>query len=319
MIYVITFLLLLFIGIPIAFVIGITPFIKMLISGDIPHTIFPQQMFSGATIYMLFAIPFFIFAGNLMNTGGLTRRIVRFAQIFVGTVRGGLAMVNVIASMFFGGITGSANADTAALGSILIPAMKREGYDPEFSAAITVTSSTMGPIIPPSISMVLYAIMAQESVGTLFISGAIPGILIGVSLLIITYFIAQRRKYPKYERRLTFGEAVTALKDGILALLMPIIILGGILGGVFTPTEAAGVAVVYALIIGMFVYRELTLKKLLNVAFESAKLSAMLLLIVVMAKVLSWVFAAEQIPTSMANFMLALTNNKYLVLQRYIL
>ena len=184
MIYLITFVFMLCIGVPIAFVIGITPFIKMLYSGGIPSMVFPQRMFYGATNYMLVAIPFFVLAGNLMNSSGLTKRIIRFAQIFVGRISGGLGMVTVIASMFFGGITGSANAECAAIGSIMIPSMKKEGYDLDFSAALVVTASTMGPIIPPSISFVLYGVIAGESIGKLFLAGAIPGVMIGLSLLI---------------------------------------------------------------------------------------------------------------------------------------
>jgi len=301
------------IGVPIAFVIGLTPFVKMLYSGGIPGIIFPQRMYYGATIYMLVAIPFFILAGNLMNAGGLTKRLVRFAQIFVGRISGGLGMVTVIASMFFGGITGAANAETAAIGSIMIPSMKKEGYDPDFSAALVVTSSTMGPIIPPSISFIIYGVIAGESIGKLFLAGAVPGVMIGLSLLVITYIISKKCNYPRMPG-LQFKEAITAIKDGILALMMPIIILGGILSGIFTPTESGVVASIYALVVGFFIYKELTLKKLLDVAFQSAKLSAMLLLIVSMASVFAWVLAAQQIPARLADSILMLTNNKYLIL-----
>lgn len=313
MIYLITFVFMLCIGVPIAFVIGITPFIKMLYSGGIPSMVFPQRMFYGATNYMLVAIPFFVLAGNLMNSSGLTKRIIRFAQIFVGRIAGGLGMVTVIASMFFGGITGSANAECAAIGSIMIPSMKKEGYDLDFSAALVVTASTMGPIIPPSISFVLYGVIAGESIGKLFLAGAIPGVMIGLSLLVITYIISKKRNYPRMPG-LQFKEAIVVIKDGILALIMPLIILGGIFSGIFTPTESGVIASIYALIIGFFVYKELTLKALFDAVFEAAKLSAMLLLIVSMSSVFSWALAAEQIPTKVAESILILSNNKYLVL-----
>ena len=313
MVYLITFVFMLCIGVPIAFVIGITPFIKMLYSGGIPSMVFPQRMFYGATNYMLVAIPFFILAGNLMNSSGLTKRIIRFAQIFVGRISGGLGMVTVIASMFFGGITGSANAECAAIGSIMIPSMKKEGYDLDFSAALVVTASTMGPIIPPSISFVLYGVIAGESIGKLFLAGAIPGVMIGLSLLVITYIISKKRNYPRMPG-VQFKEAIVVIKDGILALIMPLIILGGIFSGIFTPTESGVIASIYALIIGFFVYKELTLKALFDAVFEAAKLSAMLLLIVSMSSVFSWALAAEQIPTKVAESILILSNNKYLVL-----
>ena len=313
MYYVITLVVFVLAGIPIAFVIGLIPFIKWALYGGIPTQIFSQRMFSGATIYLLLAIPFFILAGNLMNSGGLTKRIVRFSRIFVGRVRGGLGMVNVISSMFFGGITGSANADTAAIGSVLIPAMVEDGYDPEFSAAITVTSSTIGPIIPPSISFILYAVMSGESVGALFLAGAVPGILIGVALLIITYFISRKRNYPR-GTGVSWREAIESAREGIWALIMPIIILGGILTGLFTPTEAAGIAVAYSFVVGFFIYKELTWQKVIEIAFDSAKLSAGLLLIVSMASVLAWVLSAEQLPTRLAQAVVQLTNNKWVVL-----
>jgi C4-dicarboxylate transporter DctM subunit len=303
MIYLITFVFMLCIGVPIAFVIGITPFVKMLFSGGIPSMVFPQRMFYGATNYMLVSIPFFILAGNLMNSSGLTKRIIRFAQIFVGRISGGLGMVTVIASMFFGGITGSANAECAAMGSIMIPSMKKEGYDLDFSAALVVTASTMGPIIPPSISFVLYGVIAGESIGKLFLAGAIPGVMIGLSLLVITYIISKKRNYPRMPG-LHFKEAIVVIKDGILALIMPLIILGGIFSGIFTPTESGVIASIYAL----------TLKALFDAVFEAAKLSAMLLLIVSMSSVFSWVLASEQIPTKVAESILILSNNKYLVL-----
>jgi C4-dicarboxylate transporter DctM subunit len=313
MVYLITFVFMLCIGVPIAFVIGITPFIKMLYSGGIPSMVFPQRMFYGATNYMLASIPFFVLAGNLMNSSGLTKRIIRFAQIFVGSITGGLGMVTVIASMFFGGITGSANAECAAIGSIMIPSMKKEGYNLDFSAALIVTASTMGPIIPPSISFVLYGVMAGESIGKLFLAGAIPGVMIGLSLLMVTYFVAKKRNYPRMPR-LKSKEAIIVIKDGILALIMPLIILGGIFSGIFTPTESGVIASIYALIIGFFVYKELTLKALFDAVFEAAKLSTMLLLIVSMSSVFSWALAADQIPTKLAELILLLSNNKYLVL-----
>ncbi len=308
------FILLLLLGLPVTFVMGLTVFINYLVEGVIPATVIPQRMFAGATIYSLLAIPFFIFAGNLMNSSGITQRVIDISRVFVGTIRGGLAIVNVIASMFFGGVSGAANADTAAIGQVLIPAMKKEGYDAEFSAAITVASSVVGPVIPPSIAAVTYGVLAEVSIGALFMAGAVPGILLGLVLIGISAVIAKKRNYPRFERRLTMAEMFNALRRGILALFMPIIILGGILGGFFTPTEAAGIAAAYAFVVGFFVYRELTIKDLFAAAEQTAKLSALILMILATAMAFSWILTYAGIPQAIVGSLTSLTDSRIVIL-----
>ncbi len=309
----ISFITFLILGIPIAFVLGLTSFVALLYSGDIPLLLMPKEMFSGTDSFPLLAVPFFILAGNLMNTGGITKRLINFCNILLGYVRGGLALVNVVASMFFAGITGAAVADTSALGSILIPAMTEEKYDRDFSAAVTAASSTVGPIIPPSIPMVILGTVGELSIGALFLAGVIPGIMVGLSLLVVSYIISRRRNYPKGSIK-SIKEFFFGLKDAILALLMPGIIMGGILGGIFTPTEAAVVAVVYALLVSFLVYREIRWKDLPKILIDSIVTTSIIMLVIANSAIFGWILANQQVPQSVAQIFLSISNNKWVIL-----
>lgn len=308
----IIFLFSMALGIPIAFCLGITAAIA-LIKLDAPLRVVAQRIFTGIDSFPLMAVPFFVLAGDLMNRGGTTLRLVRFSNTLVGWIRGGLAHTNIVASMFLAGISGSAVADAAAIGSILIPGMTREGYDLDFSAAVTASASTMGPIIPPSIFMVIYGVTTGVSIGALFAAGLIPGVLIGFSFMTIAYVISRKRNYPKHSRPLLL-DIWQALRKAAFALLAPVIILGGILFGVFTPTEAAAVAVGYAFLVGILVHRELSLKDLPSILIQSGTTTSILLLIIGTANVLAWVLSAEQVPQRIAQMLLTITHNPYLIM-----
>jgi tripartite ATP-independent transporter DctM subunit len=270
-------------------------------------------MFEGLDSFPLLAIPFFMLAGSLMNEGGITRRLIRFARVMIGWVAGGLAYVNVVASMLFAGISGSAAAEAAAIGSVMIPAMRREQYDEEFAAALTAAASTMGPIIPPSIPMIIYGIIANVSIGALFLAGAIPGLLLGVSFMGLVWWYTRTRHYPAGPRP-TLGESLGAFKDALLALTMPGIILGGILGGVFTPTESSAVAAVYAFVLGVFVYREIHWSRLPALLAEAGLGTAIVMLVIGASELFGWILAAERVPTRLAEAMLAVSHNPLVVL-----
>jgi len=299
-------------GVPIAFCLGITAAVS-LISLDMPLRVVAQRIFTGMDSFPLMAVPFFVLAGDLMNYGGTTIRLVRFSNALVGWIRGGLAHTNIVASMFLAGISGSAVADASAIGGILIPGMTKEGYDVEFSAAVTASASTMGPIIPPSILMVIYGVTTGVSIGALFAAGFIPGVLIGFSLMAVAYFIARKRNYPKLPMMSLSGFFI-ALKKAVFALVAPVIILGGILLGVFTPTEAAAVAVAYAFFVGVFVFRELRLANIPGILVQSGITTSVLLLVIGTANVLAWVLSAEQIPQKIAEAMLGISNDPYVIL-----
>jgi len=308
------FLLTLVLGFPIAFCLGITSLSALLWMGDVPLVIMAQRTFTGIDSFPLMAVPFFVLAGEIMNRGGTTKRLIDFANVLVGRIPGGLAHTNITASMFFGGISGSAVADAAAMGTILVPGMVRKGFPPGFSAAVTAASSTMGPIIPPSILMVLMGVTTGLSIGGLFAAGIIPGLLLGLSMMALSLYMAVRFKYPREVFPFTGRIFWRSLAAALPALLAPLIILGGILGGVFTPTEAAAVAVFYAFFLGTCIYRELDLKQMGSIFVHSGVTTAVLLLIIGMASIFSWVLSSEQIPTRIAQGMLAITENPYLIL-----
>lgn len=308
----ISFLVLIFLGIPVAFSLGVSSLIY-LVAVDIPLSIIPQKMFAGLNSFVLLCIPGFILAGNLMNAGGITDRIINFANNVFGHIRGGLGLANVGASMGFGGISGTALADTASIGAILIPAMKKEGYDSGFSVAVTASSSTVGPIIPPSLPMIIVGTLASLSIGDLFVGGIIPGIMIGVGLMIPTYIISVKRKYPKGERK-SMKEIWKSFLGAFWALLMTVIILYGILGGIFTPTEASIVAVIYALVIGIFVYKELPIKKIPEIMLSTISSTASIMLLVGFANLFGWILIAEQIPQMVADVILGISTNSVVVI-----
>ena len=292
---------------PIAFSLGFSSFIYILFS-DIPLSILPERMFSGIDSFVILCVPGFILAGNLMNVGGITDRIIHFCMALIGHVRGGLGLANVGSSMVFAGISGTAISDTVSIGSVMIPAMVKRGYDSEFSAAVTASSSTIGPIIPPSLPMVIAGTVTGLSVSRLFVAGIIPGLLLGFGLGIVSYFISVKRQHPK-EERLPLREVVRSFFGAFWAILMTIIIIGGIIGGFFTPPEAAMVAVFYAIIIGFFVYRELKLNMLPKIFYESAVTTASLMVLVGFANVFAWILTSEEIPVMITTAMLNFSNN----------
>jgi tripartite ATP-independent transporter DctM subunit len=308
----ISFLVLLMFGVPVAYALGISSLFYLLGAG-IDLFAIPQKMYSGIDSFVLLCIPGFVLAGNLMNVGGITQRIVHFANACLGHITGGLGLANVGSSMVFAGISGTAVADTASVGGIMIPAMQKAGYDTEFSCAITAASSTIGPIIPPSVPMIIAGTLTGISVGKLFIGSMIPGILIGLFQMVVCYYLSKKRKYPK-ESRKTVKEIFTAFKSAFWAILMTIIILVGILGGIATPTEASIIAVIYALIIGLFVYKELKISMLPKIFAESAGSAASILILVGFANVFAWILASEQIPQIIANGILEISTNKLIVL-----
>ncbi|MDA1310110.1 MAG: TRAP transporter large permease [Proteobacteria bacterium] len=303
------------IGVPIVFSLGFAPLVGFLVADK---TIFlnmiVQRTFAGINQFPLLAIPFFILAGEVMNQGGITLSLVRFANTLVGHLRGGLAHVNIVTSMLFAGLSGSAVADTSAIGSILIPAMEKDGYSRKFAAAVTAASSVIGPIIPPSIIMVIYAFMMNVSVAGLFAAGIVPGLVVGAGLMVVTAIISKRRNYPKADKRASLKEVGGAAGDAFLPLLTPVIILGGILGGVFTPTEAAAVAAGYALILSLFVLRTLTPKDLPAIFTRAAIASAAILLVVGTATSFAWIATLSQVPNMLSELIFTLSDNPYLLL-----
>ena len=309
----ISFFLFLIIGVPVAFVLGLTPLVALITQGETPLVLVAQRIFTGMDSPVLMAVPFFILAGSIMGAGGMTQRLVKFCNVLVGPLRGGLAYINVAISMLFAGITGAAVADTSAVGSILIPAMKKEGYDSDFSAAVTATSSTIGPVIPPSIPFIIYGVLGEVSIASLFLAGFVPGILLGLFQMVVIWFYAQKRQYPKRSRP-SFREGMRVSLDAFLVLLMPIIILGGILSGIFTPTESACIAVFYALFIGLFVYRDIHLRDLPRILTRTGATSSLVMLVIGTASIFSWLLASEEIPQLVTDAILALTHNKILIL-----
>lgn len=305
---------LIFLGMPISYSLGVTALATLVKLDYISFLgIMPQRMFGGLNSYAIMAMPFFMLAGEVMNRTGITNSLIKLAEMLVGWIRGGLAHVNILTSMLFAGLTGSAVSDTAALGSILIPSMVERGYSKGFSAAVTAASSIIGPIIPPSIIMVVYGSLMNVSIAGMFAAGIIPGILLGTSIMILSYFISIKKDYAEKRPIPSFKEVIIALKESIPALIMPLIILGGILGGIFTPTEAAAVAVLYAVIIGLFM-RKLTVKDFWKIIQDTATSQGMILIILSCAAILAWVLASEQIPQSIANFMISITGNKLVML-----
>jgi tripartite ATP-independent transporter DctM subunit len=285
----------------------------LLLNGSAPIELVVQRMINGADSFVLLAIPFFLLAGSLMNAGGVTRRLMEFARSLVGHIAGGLSHVTVVTNMIMAGMSGSAVADCTGTGSILIPAMIRERYSPAFAAAITATASTIGPIIPPSIPMVIYAAIVNTSVARMFLGGFVPGALMGLFLIGIGYGISRRRGYPR-EPRTNLRHLLGSAKESILALMMPVIVLGGILGGAFTPTEAAVVAALYAFVLGAFVYGELRLRHLPAVAEEVIVGTAGVMLIVAAATPFGWLLAAERAPQALAAAFSVLTQPWQLLL-----
>jgi tripartite ATP-independent transporter DctM subunit len=296
MILIFVFLVALFaIGTPIAWSMGLAATGYILLATPVPLETMVQRMFGGIDTFPILAIPFFILAGNLMNTGGITDRLVRFSKVLVGHLTGGLAHVVVVTNMIMAGMSGSGIADAAGSGAVLIPAMKKSGYSASFSSAIVAASGTIGPIIPPSIPLVIFGSLASASIGRLLLGGAIPGILMGIVLMIFAYVIARRRCYPS-ETRATRSELGKATLQALPPMGMPIIILGGIIGGIMTPTEAAAAGAAYALILGVGVYREISWAQLPGLISESALATAAIGIIIAAAQPFGWVLTFVQAP-----------------------
>lgn len=309
------FILLLISGAPVVFALLMGPGVSLLIDGqEVFFSALMSRLYSGMNSFPLMAVPFFILAGELMNQGGITRAIVHFSQTLIGHYRGGLAQVNILSSVLFAGLSGSAVADTSALGKMLIPAMEQNGYSRRFAAAVTAASSVIGPIIPPSGIMILYAFIMNVSVAGLFLAGVIPGLLICIGLMVVTSIIAKKRNYPVASEKATWNERGSAFKSSFLPLMTPLILLGGIVLGVFTPTEAAAVAAGYALIIAMFVTRTLKKDSLPEVLINAAVQSGSILLLVGSAVTFAWIITVSGMAEIIATEMAGLTDNVLLLL-----
>ena len=301
-------------GLPICFSLGASGLVYFLIERPEFISVLPQRIWSGTNSFVLIALPLFILAGNLMNKGGITRRIINFSLYLVRPIRGGLGEVNIVASMIFGGISGSSVADTSALGSVLIPQMEQQGYSKSFAAGVTVASSTMGMIIPPSIPMLMYAMISQQSVGALFLAGAIPGLLIGVSQLVMVYGISRKRGYhPKHEQ-LNWRKFMKESWGGILAVLMPLFIILSISFGIATATESAGIAVLYAVILGLCVYKELTFGDIWDALKSTVLFSSAVLFIVGYSSIYTWILSIEQVPQTIGAFLTNLDVHRFWIL-----
>lgn len=298
---------------PIAFAIGLGSVISMYLLYHVPLAVVVQNMFTSNDSFPLIAVPLFMLAGVLMESGGISRRLVNFASALVGFVYGGLAHVTILASMFFAGISGAAAADTAAVGTLMIPEMKKRGYDPGFASAIQAAAGTIGVIIPPSIPMVILGVLASISIGGMFLGGVMSGILIGLSLMVLSYFIARRRKYHA-ENRFALAQVWATFKEALWALGMPLIIVGGIVSGIFTATECAVVAVDYALVVGFLVHKELNLKDLSGLLARASVTSALVMFIIANASVLGWVLAFQSIPQTVVQTFLSLSTNPVVLL-----
>ncbi len=313
---VVSFLVLLSIGVPISFSIGISSLLTMLLSiSTLPSlTTVAQRMATGIDSFALLAIPFFIFAGQLMNSGGIARRLIDFAKVLVGKLPGGLAFVNILAAMFFGAISGSAVAAASAIGGFMTPIMEKEGYDKSFSAAVNITSATTGLIIPPSNILIVYSLASGGvSIAALFLAGYIPGILFGLSLMVVAYAYAKKHNY-KVSYEFNLGYTIKKFLEALPSLMLIVIVIGGIVAGYFTATEASAIAVLYAFILSVFIYKEIKFKDLPNILLNSASTTAIVMLLVGTSMAMSWVMAYENIPQNVANALLALSSNKIIIL-----
>lgn len=302
-------LVLFLIDTPIAVAIGAASVVAIAVQGDFPLQMVIQRLFSGADSFHLLAVPLFMFAGVIMEAGGISRRLIDFATALVGWLPGGMAAVAIVSAMFFAGISGSAAADTAAVGSILIPAMKKSGYRADFASAVQASGGSIGVIIPPSIPMIIFGFLTGASIGQLFIAGILPGILIGLSLICVASLIASRQGYGR-QAAFSLAEVLRTGRQALLALGAPVIILGGILSGIFTATESAAVAVVYGLVVGMLVYRQIDMQDLPRLFTKGSITAAIVMFIIATASVFSWLAAIEDVPARMAGGLLAMTDNK---------
>ncbi|WP_448245717.1 TRAP transporter large permease [Thalassotalea agariperforans] len=301
------------IGFPVAFALAGSALLAIIYHGQVPELVVLHRMVGGMDSFPLLSIPFFVLAGALMNSAGITTRIFDFANSLVGWMRGGLGHVNVSASILFAGMSGAAVADAGGLGAIEVKAMRAKGYDAGFSVGVTAASSTIGPIIPPSLPMIIYGVMAGASIGQLFAAGFIPGLLMALALMAMVAYYAKKRNYPK-DASFSIPRVATTFKAAFLSLMTPVIIIGGILFGVFTATEAAIAATVYSLILGTLVYRTLSIKKLVKVSMETIETTSIILLIIAGAAIFSWVLTTQHVTEDFTRWMLTITDNKTYIL-----
>ncbi len=306
------FVAFLVLGVPIVVALGLTCIFSVLVTGAFGVDVLVQKMFNAGNSFALMAIPFFILAGNIMSAGGVSRRLVNLAGAFLGRLSGGLALVATAASTFFGALSGSAPATTAAIGGVMINPMVEKGYDKNFAGAVVAASGTIGLIIPPSLTMVLYGVSTGVSIGALFLAGVIPGLIICVVLMIVEYAISVKRGY-KGDEATSLRNIAKYFREAVFAIFMPVIILGGIYAGIFTPTESAAVAVLYGLIVGLFIHREITFRDLPALFLKSAKSTALVMYLMVTAEVLSYVLVSQQIPQNIANSILGISTNAIVV------
>ncbi|MBP2240498.1 C4-dicarboxylate transporter DctM subunit [Cytobacillus eiseniae] len=309
-----SFAVLLFLSVPIGISIGLATLITIMVSGTIPVEFLAKELVTSVDSFPLMAVPFFILAGEIMGKGGISERLFKVANAMVGNKTGGFAIATIITCMFFAAISGSGPATVAAIGGIMIPAMVRQGYDKKFAAAVVAAAGSIGVIIPPSIPMVIYGVTGNVSIGDLFISGIVPGILVGLAMIIWAYIYSKKKGYKGLDEPTSIKRILKATWDAKWALLIPIIILGGIYGGIFTPTEAAVVAVVYGLFAAMVLYRELKIKDLPKVITDSALTTATVLIIVGTANAFGRLLTIEQIPTQIANALLSVSTNPIVII-----
>jgi len=311
--FLISFLVFMAVGIPVALAMGGAALVYAFLSGGISPTLLIQTTFAGMTSFPLLAIPLFILAGNLMNEGGITEDLVNFSRQLVGHIYGGLGLTTIVACAIFASISGSAVATAVAIGMVMLPAMHRAGYDDEVSSALTATASCLGPIIPPSIPFIIYGVIAQVSIGALFVAGILPGLLFGACLMIYMAIVARRRGYPR-EPRAPIRSVLTGTLRALPSLTMPVIVLGGIWGGIFTPTEAAGIAVAYAFLAGFLIYRRLKLRRLYALLLKSGMESAVVMLLLGLSEPFAWVVAVEQVPLKAMDALAHLSSSPHVFL-----
>ena len=310
------FVILLILNVPISICIGMATLVTMLVNIDYAPAIttIAQRMARGIDSFALLAIPFFVLSGLIMGRGGIAKRLIECAMAIIGSLPGGLALVNIISCMLFGSIAGSAAAATSAIGSFMLPEMKKQGYDIQFSAALTATASTTGMLIPPSNILIIYALASGGvSIAALFIAGYIPGLLLGISLMVVSYFYAKRKGYPMSER-IPFRLVVKKVAAALPSLFLIVVVIGGIIGGIFTATEAGAIAVVYSLLLSVCIYREVKIKELPEILIKSVETTAIVMLLISTSTAMSWMLSFENIPAAFSEFMLGISDNPIIVL-----
>lgn len=305
-----SFFVLMFLGVPIAAALGLSAVIAIVAGLNSSLVVAAQTMFSGINSFPLMAIPFFVLAGNMMGEGGISKKLVTFVNLFFSRITGGLAMVAIGSSMFFAAISGSCPATTAAIGGIMVPEMEKNGYEKKFAAATVAAAGTVGTVIPPSIPMVTFCVLANTSISTLFLAGVGPGIVMGLAMMAVAYIYAKKHHVPIVHDKKSFKEILHVFMDSIWALIMPVIILGGIYSGIFTPTEAGAVAAVYGMIVGLFIYKELTWKDIPKVLCDSAVGASVIMLIMACVSTFGYVLTMARIPQFIASALLSFTTNK---------